>query len=114
MSFERSWVALLAVAPWIWFWFESRRNSRRIAIACKAASLCAILLALSEPRLVIDETKMHVSVLVDTSASLSDEGLEKASAIAASIQGSRGRHEVRVMPFARDTREPAAREMAAP
>ena len=71
MSFERPLVALLALAPWIWFWFESRRTSRRIALACKAASLCAILLALSEPRLAIDETKLHVAVLVDTSASIS-------------------------------------------
>ena len=110
MTFERPWVLVLALAPLLWYWFESRRTSRRLGLALKAGALCAILLALAEPRLSVQETKVAVSVLVDTSASLSPKDLERASSIAASIQRERGRNLVQVIPFARDTRDLSADE----
>ncbi|MBI3682220.1 MAG: VWA domain-containing protein [Acidobacteria bacterium] len=57
------------------------------------------------------ETKMAVAVLVDTSASVPQEDLARASELANAIEKARGRHWVRVIPFARSTRpaEPGER-----
>jgi Ca-activated chloride channel family protein len=104
MTFDRAWVLLLAWIPLAWMVFEWRRTSRRLALALKAISLCAILIALAEPRLSITETKVAVAVLVDTSASVTENDLQHASQIASEIADQKGRHWMRVIPFARTTR----------
>jgi Ca-activated chloride channel homolog len=104
MTFDRTWVLAFAWLPLAWMVFEWRRTARRSALVLKATSLVAILLALAEPRLSVSESKVAVAVLVDTSASVSDADLQHASQIAAAISGSRGRHWMRVIPFARATR----------
>ena len=105
MSFDRVWVLAIAWLPLAWMVFEWRRTSRRGALAIKAVSLAAILIALAEPRLNISETKVAVAVLVDTSASVSAADLERASRIADTIANQRGRNWMRVIPFARSTRQ---------
>ena len=119
MTFDRAWVLAIAWLPLAWMVFEWRRTSRRSALVLKALSLAAILFALAEPRLSVSETKVAVAVLVDTSASVSSTDLDRASHIADSIASERGRHWMRVIPFARSTRsldrseEPKAVESAA-
>src|SRR5579872_5289802 len=98
MTFDRSWVLLVAWLPFAWMVFEWRRTARRVALVIKALSLAAILLALAEPRLNTSETKVALAVLVDTSASVSPADLEHASQIASSIADQRGRHWMRVIP----------------
>jgi Ca-activated chloride channel family protein len=104
MTFDRVWVLAIAWVPLAWLLFEWRRTSRRSALVLKALSLAAILFALAEPRLNVSETKVAVAVLVDTSASVSSTDLDHASRIADSIASERGRHWMRVIPFARSTR----------
>jgi len=104
MTFDRAWVLAIAWLPFAWMFFEWRRTSRRSALVLKALSLAAILFALTEPRLNVSETKVAVAVLVDTSASVSSTDLDHASRIADSIASERGRHWMRVIPFARSTR----------
>ena len=74
VTFDRTWVLANAWLPLAWMVFEWRRTSRRGALAIKAVSLAAILIALAEPRLNISENKVAVAVLVDTSASVSPSG----------------------------------------
>jgi Ca-activated chloride channel homolog len=105
MIFDRAWVLALSWLPLAWMIFEWRRTSRRLGLVLKALSLVAILVALAEPRMNVSETKVAVAVLVDTSASVSNANLEQASQIANSLAGERGRHWMRVIPFARSTRE---------
>lgn len=100
--------ALLA-AEWLLF---RQRPFSRLSAALKAAALAAALAALFQPGLPVNETKLAVSVLADTSASLPAESLERASQIVSSIEAARGRHLVRVMPFARSVRLPAPEEAA--
>ena len=104
MSFDRWWVAVLALIPLVWTVFEWRKTQRRVALVLKGLSLAAILLALAEPRLSVSETKVAVAVLVDTSASVSESDLQRASQIATAIANEKGRHWMRVIPFARSTR----------
>jgi Ca-activated chloride channel homolog len=104
MSFDRAWVLAIVWLPVAWAAWEWGRTRRRLALALKAASLLAILLALSEPRLTVNETRVAVAVLVDTSDSISPADLNRASQLAQAMQSAQGRHWMRVVPFARSTR----------
>jgi Ca-activated chloride channel family protein len=81
-----------------------------MALILKAISLAAIILALAEPRLDTSETKVAVAVLVDTSASVGQPDLARESALATSLDKGRGRHWVRLLPFARAPRNFASDE----
>ncbi len=105
MSFERAWVLFFALVPVAWAAWEWRRTTRKTALALKALALACVILALAEPRLRVFETKMAVAILVDTSASVSDPDLARASQLASSIESARGRHWARVIPFARSARQ---------
>ncbi len=105
MHFDCAWVLFLAPLPMIWLAIEWRRTGRRLGLALKAVSLLAILLALAEPRLSTWETKVALAVLADTSQSLPSSDLDRATAIAASIERAKGRHWTRVIPFAREPRD---------
>src|SRR6266849_11199546 len=104
MNFDRAWILAIAWLPLAWMLWEWRHTSRRLALALKALCFTAILLALAEPTLTTQETKVAAMVLVDTSASTSDTDLQQASQWAAAINSSKGRHVVRIIPFARNTR----------
>ena len=82
MMFDRPWVLFIAWIPLAWLAWEWQKGRQRVSLSLKAASIVAILLALSEPRITTTETKMAISVLVDTSQSVSDADLKRASSIA--------------------------------
>ncbi|MDQ2945823.1 MAG: VWA domain-containing protein, partial [Acidobacteriota bacterium] len=110
MTFERPWMLIIALLPLLWMTWELRRTRRKLALILKALSFTAILLAIAEPRLTTNDTKMAVAVLVDTSASVSDHDLDRASQLATALDKSRGRNWVRILPFARNTRTVASGE----
>jgi Mg-chelatase subunit ChlD len=112
MSFDRAWVLLLAPLPLVWMALSWKRTERRVGLALKALALVAVLIALAEPRLNTFETKVGAVVLVDTSASIPAADLAKAAAIVGSLESARGRHWMRVMPFAREPRDLAPEETA--
>ena len=104
MTFDRAWVLALVWLPLAWMVFEWRRTQRKTALILKSLCFAAILFALAEPRLSFNETKVAVAVLVDTSASASPADLERASQLAKSMSGAKGRNWLHVVPFARATR----------
>ncbi|MEZ5400326.1 MAG: VWA domain-containing protein [Bryobacteraceae bacterium] len=112
MSFDRWWMLLFVPLPLAWWAWEARRTGRRLGLALKALSLVAIVLALAEPQLDVWETKVAVAVLADTSASVSGADLEKASTLVGQLEGARGRHWMRVFPFAGALRDLAPAELA--
>jgi len=105
MTFERAWVLIFLLLPLGWMVYEMRRTRRTLALALKTIAFLAVVLALAEPKLTIPETKMAVAILVDTSASVSAGDLARTSALAAAIEKARGRHWIRVLPFARSVRD---------
>ncbi|MEO8025033.1 MAG: VWA domain-containing protein [Bryobacteraceae bacterium] len=114
MTFARSWVLFLAWLPLAWIFWEWSRSQRPVSLLLKGLSLFAILVALAEPVLRTDETKLAVGILADTSSSLSPDDLGRASQIANSINDARGRHIVRLIPFARTTRDAGEGEINKP
>lgn len=111
MTFERAWVLALAWLPLVWLYWEWRAGRQRMNLLLKALSLTAILVALSEPSINSSETKSAVTLLVDTSGSVSDSDLGRASRLAKQIEGERGRNWLKVIPFARGTRPLAPEEL---
>ncbi|HEY6344517.1 MAG TPA: VWA domain-containing protein [Bryobacteraceae bacterium] len=105
MTFDREWVLAVAWLPLAWAAWEWGRTRRRLALALKALALAAILLALAEPKLSVRQTKVAVAVLVDTSASISQADLENASRLSRAMHDAQGRHWMRLIPFARSTRD---------
>ncbi|MBZ5674260.1 MAG: VWA domain-containing protein [Acidobacteriia bacterium] len=110
MTFDRTWVLAIAWLPLAWILFEWRRTARKLGLVLKAACFMAILLALAEPRMILQETKVALAVLVDTSASSSAADLQRASQLAQTMSGARGRHWMKVVPFARSTRDLTSNE----
>ena len=110
MTFERAWVLVFLLLPLGWMLLELRKTRRTVALLVKTLAFLAIVLALAEPRLTLPETKMAVAVLVDTSASIPANDLARASQLVAAVEKARGRHWMRVLPFARAVRDLSADE----
>lgn len=110
MTFDRPWALILILLPAAWVFYERGKTTRRGALWLKALMFAAIAIALAEPRIDYSETKMAIAVLVDTSASVTQSDLTKASSFADGIDHRRGRNWVRIIPFARSTRNPAGDE----
>jgi Ca-activated chloride channel homolog len=104
MTFDRAWVLALAWIPLAWGYFEYRRTPRKLGLALKIATFTLILLALAQPRLSISTAKVAVGVLVDTSASVTQRDLDRASKVVSELDDARGGNALRVVPFARSTR----------
>jgi uncharacterized membrane protein len=104
VSFERAWVLLFLALPPLLLWQQWTRVERRLNLILKALMFAAIILALSEPQLEVPETKVSAVVMADTSAGVSPEDLARASSIVSRLDGARGRHWMRVIPFARTSR----------
>ncbi len=104
MTFERAWVLAFLALPLGWMLFEWQRTRRTLALALKTLAFVAVILALAEPKFTLPETKMAVAILVDTSASVSSQDLARASELARALEKARGRHWIRILPFARSVR----------
>lgn len=101
--------ALLIAVEW---WLFRSRPLNRFSLALKIACIVAALASVFQPGLGVDESKLAVAVLADTSGSVPAADLRRASQLVSQIDDARGRHIVRVLPFARTIRQPAPQEFA--
>lgn len=105
MTFVHPWLLLLVLAPVLWIVREWPGSARRLNLALKGAAFIAIALAFAQPTAVMPETKTGAIVLVDTSASIPDAGLDRESSVVSTIASHRGSNWMRIVPFARRPRE---------
>lgn len=110
------WCAMVGAALIVLEWFLFGRRKRMpgwrwmAATAAKAAAVVAALISVSEPAIPVHETKLAVTLLADTSESMSGSDLATESKLAREIDEERGRNRVRLVPFARSLRELAPAE----
>lgn len=103
------WLALVGgLLLGLEWWIYGKRNRMWL----KLAALAAILAALFGPAMSLFETKLAVTILADTSQSLSKADVDLMGEQIAGIQRARGRHQVRVIPFARNPRALSPGEVA--
>src|SRR6476661_5157329 len=110
MTFAHPWVLSLLILPLAFLGLEWRKTSSHIGLLLKTGAFLAILLALASPRIDVDTTKVATVVLADTSASVSQTDLQKESNLVKEIERQRGRHWLRIIPFARGSRDVDASE----
>jgi Ca-activated chloride channel homolog len=110
MTFDHPWALLLVLLPLAWAAREWRVSARRTALLLKAGAFAAIALALAAPRLTVYQSKVAVAFLADTSQSVTSQDLATESSLAGKIESARGRHFVKVVPFARASRNAAPDE----
>lgn len=82
-----------------WWYFAKRQR-----LWLKIAALAAIAIALFGPAMSLFETKLAVTILADTSQSLTQPDIDLLAERISQVQQARGRHNVRVLPFARAVR----------
>ncbi len=110
MTITHPWWLLVIPALILWLGFGLRARAGRASLLLKGLSLCAIALALSEPRLMVPQTKTAVSVLVDTSGSIDRDQLSQESKVVDEVGQKRGNNWMQVIPFADGTRKLRATE----
>jgi uncharacterized protein YegL len=110
MIFERLWVLPFLLAPLVWFAWEWRRQTRRTPLILKVSMMVAVILALAEPVLETRDRKVALAALVDTSASITQEDLDRESDLLARIRSERGSNRLDVIPFAKAPRALTAAE----
>jgi Ca-activated chloride channel family protein len=100
MSVTHPWLLAVALLPLGWMAVSWRSaGARRTALLLKGLSVAAILAAFAEPVAVLPQSKIGEVVLVDASASITPDDLQRASAAASEINGHKGRNWVRIVPF---------------
>jgi uncharacterized membrane protein/uncharacterized protein YegL len=104
MIFERLWALSFLVIPFGWLAWEWRRQVRRMPLILKTAMIVAVILALAEPVLETRDRKVALAALVDTSASITPDDLNRESDILSQIQSERGSNRLDVIPFAKAPR----------
>ncbi len=102
----------LAVAGGLVLLLEWWLYAKRQRLWLKLAALAVIAAALFGPAMSLFETKIAVTILADTSQSLTKADLEAMGERIGQIERARGRHLVRVLPFARSVRAVGADEAA--
>ncbi len=112
MTFVHPWWLLLVLAPIAWVTFSWRTTGRRLPLLLKATSFAAALIAFAEPQLPLPRTKVGAMVLVDTSASITNADLKRASSVVEEIENERGSNWMKVVPFAAKPRLLAADEVS--
>ena len=112
MTVDYPWVLFLLVLPVAFLLWEWRRTPSRVGLLLKTVTFFAVILALSAPRLEVNSSKTATIVLADTSASISSSDLQNASKIIKDIERERGRHWLRIIPFARSSRDVDSSERA--
>ncbi|HKD08789.1 MAG TPA: VWA domain-containing protein [Bryobacteraceae bacterium] len=113
MSFERAWALALLILPVAWVIWAWRRQIRHAPLILKAAMACAVVLALAEPVLQIEDRKVALAALVDTSASITPADLDREGALVREMRSAKGSNRLEVFPFARRPRALSPEEAAA-
>jgi uncharacterized membrane protein len=111
--FALAGLALIVLEWWLFgrsrAWFGRRQIP---SLALKSAAIAACALAFLEPRLPVSETRQAVGLLIDTSQSIPESSLLRASQFAAAARAKSGRNDLRALPFARALRPVDAAERA--
>ena len=92
---------LLSLVPLVWAAWLWRQTPNKRSLMMKTLSLLAIAVAVAEPQLNFNQTKVAVAALVDTSASVSAQDLQSASALLNTFEKTRGSNSLEVLRFAR-------------
>jgi Mg-chelatase subunit ChlD len=114
MILASPWALLLLALPALWTILNGRRRHHRRRLVLTGTSAVVLVVALSQPKLSLRESRMAVAVLKDTSPSIAERELRRESEFIVDLEKSRGKHVVRVIPFTESMHQAADRERTEP
>ncbi len=101
MTFDHPrFLLLLLLLPVLWLWMRRAPGASRVCLALKCAAFAALVLALADPWAVLRVQKLAVTVLMDTSASMPRESLQRGEAMLRDLVAQKSGAELRLITFA--------------
>jgi Ca-activated chloride channel family protein len=105
MTFERPmFLLLLLLLPLVWLQLRKSPGASRACLVLKSVVFLLLVIALSDPWAQILVQKLAVTVVVDTSASMPRESLERGQAILRDLVAKKSGAELRLITFAEAAR----------
>jgi Ca-activated chloride channel homolog len=93
-------LVLLGLLPFLWVWMRSMPGASKACLALKCAAFSALALALADPWAPLRVEKLAVTVLMDTSASMPRESLQRGEAMLRDLVRKNSGADLRLITFA--------------
>ncbi len=101
MTFDHPrFLLLLLLLPVLWLWMRRAPCASRWCLALKCAAFAALVMALADPWAVLRTQKLAITVLMDTSASMPRESLQRGEAMLRDLVSKKSGAELRLITFA--------------
>ncbi len=101
MTFDQPiFLLLLGLLPVLWIWMRSVPGASRACLALKCATFAALAMALADPWASMRVEKLAVTVLMDTSASMPRESLQRGEAMLRDLVRKNSGADLRLITFA--------------
>ena len=106
MTFERPiFLLLLLLLPLAWLLLRKAPSASRTCLALKCLAFAALVIALADPWAQLLVQRLAVTVVMDTSASMPRESLERGQAILRELVRKKSGAELRLVSFAEHARQ---------
>ncbi len=101
MTFERPlFLLLLLLLPALWIWMRRVPGASRACLILKCAVFGALVIALADPWANLAGRKMAITVLMDTSASMTQQSIQRGQAIVRDLVRRNSSADLRLITFA--------------
>ncbi len=101
MTFDQpTFLLLLGLIPVLWVLMRRAPGASPLCLALKCAAFAALAIALADPWAALREEKLAVTVLIDTSASMPRESLQRGEAMLRDLVRKNNGADLRLITFA--------------
>jgi Ca-activated chloride channel family protein len=95
---------LLLVLPALWVWMRGAPGASRVCLALKCSVFAALVIALAGPSALMRVEQLAVTLVMDTSASMPRQSLERGEAMLRSLVRKQSGADLRLVTFAGSSR----------
>ncbi len=101
MTFEQPiFLLMIGLLPILWLWMRRMPGASHTCLALKCAAFCALVIALAGPWAPLRVEKLAVTVLMDTSASMPRESLQRGEVMLRDLVRKNSGADLRLITFA--------------
>src|SRR4029077_13665168 len=93
-------LVLTGLLPFLWVWMRKMPGASQTCLALKCAAFTALIIALAGPWAPLRVEKLAVTVLMDTSASMPRESLQRGEAMLRDLVRKKSGADLRLITFA--------------
>ncbi len=101
MTFNHpSFLLLLVLLPPLWLWMRARPGASPLCLALKCVVYASLVFAVADPQAPVRVNKLAVTVLMDTSASMPRDSLQRGETLLRDLVARKSGAEIRLITFA--------------